>query len=78
MKVWDARAGPSATLTLGVAPGDINSTTHKHLITCLDVAGDLVLSGSIDQSIAAWDLRMGQTAPVAVAGSTSVSCCSVM
>lgn len=74
VKVWDARSGPSALFTLGVPQGDFTATTHLEMVTCVDVAGDIVVSGSLDQSIAAWDLRtLGHAKPLAVAGQTSVS-----
>eukprot|EP00878_Enallax_costatus_P013830 GHUV01014465.1.p1 GENE.GHUV01014465.1~~GHUV01014465.1.p1 ORF type:complete len:654 (+),score=215.89 GHUV01014465.1:417-2378(+) len=74
VKIWDARTGPTAVATLGVPQGDFTATTHLEMVTCLDVAGDLLLSGSIDQSIAAWDLRaVGHTKPMAVAGATSIA-----
>jgi WD40 repeat protein len=75
VKLWDIRSGPTAVATMGVQANDFASTTHAEMVTCVDVSADggMVLSGSLDQSLAAWDMRSLGTRPLATAGPTSVS-----
>lgn len=46
------------------------------MVTCLDVVGQNVISGSLDATLALWDLRKtdqsGTFTPVSVAGDSSV------
>ncbi|KAF6265313.1 hypothetical protein COO60DRAFT_1623946 [Scenedesmus sp. NREL 46B-D3] len=74
VKLWDIRSGPTAVATMGVQANDFASTTHAEMVTCVDVSADgaLVLSGSLDQSMAAWDMRSLGTRPLATAGPGSV------
>ncbi|WIA10127.1 hypothetical protein OEZ85_010334 [Tetradesmus obliquus] len=74
VKIWDIRSGNTAVATFGVQPSDIASTTHSEMVTCVDVSADgtMLLSGSLDQSLAAWDMRHPTARPLATAGPTSV------
>jgi WD40 repeat protein len=74
VKLWDIRAGPAAVATMGVQANDFAATAHAEMVTCVDVSADghMVLSGSLDQSLAAWDMRSLARVPLATAGPTSV------
>jgi WD40 repeat protein len=54
--------------------------TRAEMVTCLDVVGQTVVSGSIDNTLALWDLRQTDRAtqafrPLQVAGGASVRVC---
>lgn len=57
VKVWDKRQAESVG-SFGPSPPGGKPRAHEMMITCLDSYDNMVLSGSLDKFVCAWDLRM--------------------
>lgn len=64
VKIWDKRLAESVGSFGAAQPGG-KSRAHEMMITCLDSYDNMLLSGSLDKLVCAWDLRM--LAPPAMA-----------
>ena len=57
VKIWDKRQAMSVGSFGAAQPGG-KERAHDMMITCLDSYDNMLLSGSLDKLICAWDLRM--------------------
>lgn len=57
VKAWDRRQ-PQSIGTFGAVNAAGKPRTHEMMITCLDAYDHMLLSGSLDKLVCAWDLRM--------------------
>lgn len=60
--MWDLRQQTSVGV-LGMPSMNYNIEAHSDMVTCLDAVDHMLLSGSVDATMCAWDLRMVSQSP---------------
>ncbi|EFN58996.1 hypothetical protein CHLNCDRAFT_137639 [Chlorella variabilis] len=72
MLLWDLRS-PTHVGTFGAPDPAGHSMAHNLMVTSIESAGPLVISGSTDKSVALWDIRTLGQPPLAKVGADNMT-----